>query len=273
MDGVRSDPGCFRLVAELNGRPADPGQLTALALVNYGHFTTMRVDDLGVRGLSLHLERLVRDCRRVFDADLDPDRVRGLVRHALAGAPRSVVVRVTVFDPDLELGHPGADAQPHLLVTTRPATSTPPAPLRLQSVRYRREMPAVKHVGLFGSLWWRRAAQRNGFDDVLFTEADATISETATANIGLLDGEEIIWPQADCLAGVTMRLIAAVRHPRTRTAPVTLGQLADADAVFATNATVGIRPIEAIDGIPLPAGHPGLEALCQQYADIPPVPL
>lgn len=255
-------------MTELNGVPADLAQVTALAFVNYGHYTSMRVDDLAVRGLSLHLERLVRDCRRVFDADLDPDRVRGLVRHALAEAPRSVVVRVTVFDPDLELGHPGADAQPQLLVTTRPAARTPLTLLHLQSVQYRREMPAVKHVGLFGSLWWRRAAQRNGFDDVLFTDLDATISEAATANIGLFNGEEIIWPQAECLAGVTMRLIEAVWHPRTRTAPVTLSQLADADAVFATNAAVGIRPITAIDGIPFSTEHPGLEALCKQYADI-----
>ncbi|MGH3697221.1 MAG: aminotransferase class IV [Pseudonocardiaceae bacterium] len=260
-------------MAELNGLPADPGQLTALALVNYGHFTTMRIDDLGVRGLSLHLERLVRDCRRVFDADLDPDRVRGLVRHALARAPRSVVVRVTVVDPDLDIGHPGADAQPQLLVTTRPAARTTLVPLHLQSARYRREMPAVKHVGLFGSLWRRRAAQRNGFDDVLFTDLDDTISEAATANIGLLNGEEISWPQADCLAGVTMRLIDAARHPHTRIGPITLGQLAGADAVFATNAATGIRAIKGIDGVPFPTEHPGLQALCKQYADIPPEPL
>lgn len=273
VGGARPDHGCFSLAAELNGRPAGPDQLTALALVNYGHYTTMRVDDLRVRGLSLHLERLVQDCRRVFDADLDSDRVRGLVRHALAQAPRSVVVRVTVFDPDLDIGHLGADAQPQLLVTTRPVARTSLAPLRLQPAQYRREMPAIKHVGLFGSLWWRRVAQRNGFDDVLFTDVDAAISETATANIGLLDGEEVIWPQADRLVGVTMRLIDAARHPHTRTAPVTLGELADADAVFATNAAVGIRPIEEVDGVSFPAEHPRLETLCEQYNDIPPEPL
>lgn len=241
-------------------------------MVNYGHFTSMRVDDLEVRGLSLHLERLMRDCRRLFDVDLDPDRVRGLVQHALAEAPRSVVVRVTVFDPDLELDHPGADAQPHLLVTTRPAAATTLPPLRLQSAQYRREMPAVKHVGLFGALSRRRIAQRNGFDDVLFTDADATISEAATANIGLLIGEEIIWPQADCLAGVTMRLIKTL-CPRTSTAPVTLSQLADVDTVFAANAAMGVRPIMAIDGIQFLTEHPTLVTLCKQYTDIPPEPL
>lgn len=258
------------LVAELNGVPADLDQVTALALINYAHYTSMRVDDLRVRGLSLHLDRLVQDCRRVFEADLDPSRVRRLVRHALARAPRSVVVRVTVFDPDLELGHPGANAEPHLLVTTRPAAFTSFPPLRLQSAVYRRELPAIKHVGLFGSLWRRRIAQRNGFDDVLFTDADSTISEAATSNIGLLDGEEIVWPRGDCLEGVTMRLINQILDGRTTTRPVTLSQLAEADAVFATSAAVGVRPIGAVDGFRWPSPHLSLNALSMHYAGISP---
>lgn len=256
-------------MVELNGAAADVDQVTALALVNYGHFTSMRADDQWIRGLSLHLERLVRDCHRVFEADLDPDRVRYLIRHALAGSPRSVVVRVTVFDPHLQLGHPGADAEPHLLVTTRPAAPTRPPALRLQSVQYRREMPDVKHVGLFGSLRHRRSAQRNGFDDVLFTDADAVISEAATSNIGFVDGDQIVWPRADRLSGVTMRLINQARDEQVTTAPVTLGRLAHLDAVFATNAAVGVRPVSAVDGIQWPAEHPVLDTLREQYADIP----
>jgi branched-subunit amino acid aminotransferase/4-amino-4-deoxychorismate lyase len=63
-------------MAELNGRPVERAQLQALALTNYGHFTTMRVEDGGVRGLSLHLDRLRTDCRALFDAEIDADRVR-----------------------------------------------------------------------------------------------------------------------------------------------------------------------------------------------------
>jgi len=128
----------------------------------------MRVEDQRIRGLTLHLERLMRDCHRIFDADLYPDRVRHLVRRTLADTAGSVVVRVTVFDPDLELGRPGVDAQPQLLVTTRPAARAPLPPLRLQSAPYCRELPEVKHVGLFGALRCRRVAQRNGFDDALY---------------------------------------------------------------------------------------------------------
>lgn len=230
----------------------------------------MRVDDQRVRGLTLHLERLTRDCRRIFDADLDPDRVRHLLRHTLADTAGSVLVRVTVFDPDLELGRPGADAEPQLLVTTRPAATAPLPPLRLQSAPHCRELPEVKHVGLFGALRWRRVAQRNGFDDALFTDAGAAISEAATSNIGFVDGERIVWPEADCLAGVTMRLINKARQADATTTPVTISDLAGVDAVFATNAVVGVRSVSAVDGIQWSDEHPVLVILRRQYAGIRP---
>lgn len=256
-------------MAELNGGPADLDQVKALALTNYGHFTSMRVDDQRVRGLSLHLERLIRDCRRVFDADLDPDRIRHLVRHALVDMSRSVVVRVTVFDPNMKLGHPGADAQPHVLVTTRPAAQNPLPALRLQSAIYCRDMPDIKHVGLFGSLQRRRIAQRNSFDDVLFIDTDTTISEAATSNIGFVDGDRIVWPQADCLPGVTMRLISQARGEHATTVAITLDQLVDVDAVFTTNAATGIRHISAIDGFHWSDEHPVLGVLRKEYASLP----
>jgi branched-subunit amino acid aminotransferase/4-amino-4-deoxychorismate lyase len=130
-------------------------------------------------------------------------------------------------------------------------------------------MPDVKHVGLFGSLRHRRIAQRNGFDDVLFTDSDATICEAATSNIGFIEGNRLVWPQADCLPGVTAKLINEARDGHATTALITLGQLADMDAVFATNAAVGIRTISAIDDIQWQDAHPVLGILRRQYTDIP----
>jgi branched-subunit amino acid aminotransferase/4-amino-4-deoxychorismate lyase len=256
-------------VAELNGVPARFDQVEALALTNYGHFTSMRVDNQRVRGLSLHLERLMRDCHQVFDADLDADRIRHFIRHALADVSRPVVVRVTVFDPALELGRLGADAQPQVLITTRPAAHLPLPALSLQSAIYCRDMPDVKHVGLFGCLQRRRIAQRNGFDDVLFIDADATIAEAATSNVGFVDGDRIVWPQADCLPGVTMSLICQARDEHATRVPITLEQLADVDAVFATNAAVGIRPVSAIDDFQWPTEHPVVSLLRKEYASLP----
>lgn len=256
-------------MAELDGAPVAPEALQALGLINYGHFTSMRVDEQHIRGLSHHLDRLVRDCRELFNAALDRDRVREYVRYAIAGRPGSFVVRVTVFDPALELGHPGAAAEPHVLVTTRPAGSWPPPPMRVQSAVYQRDLPLVKHVGLFGALWRRRNAQLNGYDDALFLDPSSFISEGATWNIGFYDGERVVWPNADVLPGVTMRLITQV-HERTVTKPVNLRDVPNMQAAFATNTTVGVRPITAIDNIQLPAEHPIFETLRKEYEEIPP---
>lgn len=256
-------------MAELNGVPITTGQLQALALTNYGHFTSMLVDGGKVRGLSLHLDRLVHDCRRVFDADLDPERIRELVQQALGDVAGALVVRVTVFDPDLELGHPGSDAHPYVLVTTRSAPTQSPPPLRVQTAEYVREMPDVKHVGLFGTIRLRRAAQRAGFDDVLFADTAGEISEGATWNIGFATGEGIVWPDAECLPGVTMALLNQAPEVTSVRRPINVADLPQMRAAFVTNAAVGVRPIAAIDDTGWPDVDPFLEDLRKVYADIP----
>ncbi|MGW1764685.1 aminotransferase class IV family protein [Streptomyces sp. NPDC002073] len=252
-------------MAELNGEPVGLGQLQNLALTNYGHFTTMRVDDGRVRGLALHMERLRRDCRTLFGVDLDPRRVRELARRAVPGTG-STTVRVTVFDPGLDLGHPATAKDPHVLVTSRPAGELPLPPLRVRSVTYARDVPGVKSVGLFASLHHRRQAQLGGFDDALFVDAAGGISEGGTWNIGFFDGSQVVWPDADSLAGVTRELLKDAHGHVTR--PVRLSELATVRAAFATNAAIGVRAVSRIDGVDLPESHEIIDTLRTAYAGI-----
>jgi branched-subunit amino acid aminotransferase/4-amino-4-deoxychorismate lyase len=261
---------------ELDGLPVDAADVATLALYNYGHFTSMRVEDGRVRGLALHLDRLVRDCKVVYDTNLDTDRVRELVRRVVQNAPSPVVVRVTVFAPDLELGHPGADAEPRILVTTRPAPTQTPSPVRLRAVRYDRDLPGVKHVGLFGTVYHRRTAQRAGFDDVLFVCAYSRIAEGATWNIGFLVGNRVVWPEAEWLPGVTMRLVQDTL-PRlgleSVIAPVNLAELATMQAAFITNAGVGVRAVRSINDVAFAEDDPTVQTLQDTYLAIPGEPV
>ncbi|ATL69711.1 aminotransferase class IV [Nocardia terpenica] len=257
---------------ELDGSSVSVEQVSVLGLVNFGHFTSMRVEGrAGVRGLSLHLDRLTQDCRSVFDVDLDPEYVRGLVRHALQDSDDVVVVRVTVFDPTLELGKPGADAEPHVLVTKRKAPQTPLAPLSLQSAAYARDLPKVKHVGLFGALYQRRDAQRNGYDDVLFTTAEGTVTEAATSNVAFIDAAgQLVWPQADVLPGTTMRLVNQARDEDVVAQPITLAQVPEFIGAVVTNAAVGVRVVGRIDDTRWPIEHEIVDIIRKQYEAIPP---
>jgi branched-subunit amino acid aminotransferase/4-amino-4-deoxychorismate lyase len=257
-----------RSMAELNGVQVTPEALQSLGLVNYGHFTSMRVDGQRIRGLSQHLDRLVRDCGIVFNSYLDRDHVRELIRHAIADEPGSFIVRVTIFDPDLQLGHLGAEANPSVLVTTRPAADWPPAPMRVQSAVYRRELPGVKHVGLFGALWHRRKAELNGYDDALFVDASSFVSEGATWNIGFFDGDRVVWPSGEILPGITMRLLKQV-HDHTITGPVSYRDIPGMQAAFAANTAMGVRAISAIDNIQLSGGDPVIDTLRKEYQEIP----
>ncbi|GLU47601.1 aminotransferase class IV family protein [Nocardiopsis ansamitocini] len=253
-------------MAQLNGKPVEADQLARLALTNYGHFTSMRVDNGRVRGLALHLERLGRDCRELFGAELDPEYVRGLARQAVP-ATGSVTVRVTVFDPGLDLGHPASAHDPHVLVTSRPAAELPLAPLRVRSTAYVRDVPSVKSVALFGTLHHRRAAQRAGFDDALFVDGRGRVVEGGTWNIGFFDGRRVVWPKADCLDGVTMRLLKEA-HDHV-TIPVEAAGIADMRAAFATNAAVGVRAVGGIDATGLPDTHPVIDRLRRSYLEVP----
>ncbi|WP_280426370.1 aminotransferase class IV family protein [Nocardia carnea] len=253
---------------ELNGSPIDQPDLAALALVGYAHFTSMRVENHAVRGLSHHMDRLISDCRTVFDADLDTGHVRELIRQAVA-ATDTAVVRVTVFDPNLALANIGAEAHPKILVTSRPAPALPQAPMTLSSAVYTRDLPKTKHVGLFGALHQRRLTQRAGADDVLFTTPDGAITEIATSNIAIITNGQLIWPQAEVLPGITMRLLSQTLDEEVIVRPITLAELPHIDGAVATNAAVGVRAIGRIDNVDLPIDHETVNRLRAEYESIP----
>lgn len=254
-------------MAELNGRPVRPAELQALALTNYGHFTTMRVTDGRVRGLTLHLERLRQDCLALFGTELDLGLVREYAGRAVPPGG-SLMLRVTVFDPALDLAGLAGKAAPAVLVTTRPAGGTELPPLRVRAVPYVRDLPEVKSVGLFGALHHRRSAQLAGYDDALFTDLTGAVSEGGTWNLGLIRGGELVWPQAAYLPGTTMRLLGPGRTER-----VALRDLPAYDAAFATNAAVGVRPIATVDEVGFDPAHPVLAELAAAWARLPGTPL
>jgi branched-subunit amino acid aminotransferase/4-amino-4-deoxychorismate lyase len=176
---------------------------------------------------------------------------------------------VTIYDPELDFGHPGDRATPHVLVTTRPAANQPLPPLRVASVRYGRELPQVKHIGLFGTVQQRRLTQQDGFDDALFVDGDGRVLEGATWNVGFYDGRRVVWPESACLPGITMALINQVYGGPMVSSPVSLPQVLDMEAAFATNAAVGVRLIRGIDGVAWEREHHILTELRKEYVDIP----
>lgn len=259
---------------EIDGVPGTVDTLRARALDGFGHFTAMQVRGGGVRGLDLHLRRLDAATRELFDQGLDGERVRELVRHALAGdggdGPTGVVadasVRVHVHAPE---------GTPSLMVTVRPPTELPAAMAdraqALKSVPYVRPAAHLKHLGGFGQAYHRRAARRAGYDEALLTGPDGVLSEGAITNVACYDGHEVVWPDGPHLAGVTMQLLLA-RLPDaglpTRRGPVRLRDLPAYRAAFVANSW-GVSPVRRVDDLDIPVDTKLMTAVAEVYEAVP----
>lgn len=238
---------------EIDGDRVDAATLWSTAS-GFGHFTAMQVRDRRTRGLALHLARLETANRELFGAELDHERVRELVRHAL-GSVQDASVRVYLFE---------AEEEPSIMVTVKEPGGVA-GPQRLQSVRYQRPDPHLKHLAA-GQGYYGRLARRSGFDDALLTTADGGVSETAIANVGFFDESGIVWPDAPLLHGITMQLLEQ-RLP-TRRAPVRVQDLAAFSGAFVANAR-GVAAVSRVDDVSfaVPAGR--MNDVAAAYASVP----
>jgi 4-amino-4-deoxychorismate lyase len=273
---MRASAAMQPMRCELNGRPATADELRAVALVNYGHFTTMQASGGGVRGLDLHLARLDAGTRELFGTPLDGDRVRACLRTALAGWNGDAAVRITVLPREFDRERPSRAFAPDVLVTVSAHRRADTTPLRLKTFRHERVLPAIKHVGTFALFHHRRLAQLAGFDDALFVDASGAVSEASVWNIGFFDGSGIVWPVAPQLHGVSMQLIeSGLRHRgiATTSRRVALDDLAGFRSAFLSNCGCPVRPVAAIDGIELAIDAELTRMLDGCHASNPPQPI
>lgn len=255
------------LNVELNGRAPDVAELHRLVSVNYGHFTSLQVRDGRARGLALHLARLADGAEELFGHRVgvaEEHRLLTLIRHAL-GPVRDASVRVTLVPG------PQPDSPPDVLVSiSDPEPRHPGPPLRLQSVRYARDLPEHKHRGTFMLNYHRREARLAGFDDRVFVTADGSVSEGTAWNVALWDGEQVVWPAAPMLRGVTMVLLQiamSMNGTPWTLRPVDASELTTFAGAATVNST-GISDVASIDEVPL-VDHRLAKILAETWNEVP----
>ena len=235
--------------AFLNGKPATADDLRTLAVVNYGHYSSMQVRNGAVQGLALHEQRLQAGTLELFGSTLDFPALREQMRAAVADL-RDCTLRATVFSRDFDFRNPeGVSAAQVLISLSAPVQSSARA-LTVKSFEFQRPLPQVKHVGTFPLFHYRRLARAQGYDDAVFVDEAGRISEGSVWNLGLWDGERVVWPDAPALRGTSEQLLqAGLRELGVGQAvrPVNLDELAAYRSAFATNAS-GIQQIVEIDG-------------------------
>ncbi|HEY2394786.1 MAG TPA: aminotransferase class IV family protein [Rudaea sp.] len=258
---------------EMNGAPASADDLRHLVQTNYGHFSSMRVENGGVRGLDLHLARIESATRELFGAALDRDRVRQCLRHAVAGSADLLALRVNVFSRALSRDCLVDAVEPDILVTVEPVARAAAPALRVRSFEFTRTLAHIKHVGTFALFHYRRLAQQARFDDAMFVDAQGLVEEGSIWNIGFFDGESVVWPDAPQLTGVSMQLLQAGLARRglaSSTQPIALGDVGRFRSAFFTNSSTPVRMICGIDSVAFDVDA-GLETRLRECHDVNPL--
>ncbi|MEQ7155565.1 aminotransferase class IV [Brevundimonas aurifodinae] len=259
----------------IDGLPATEDDLRYQALVNYGAYTSFRVEAGGVRGLDRHLARLVANAEELFGAAVETGRLRDFIRTALDDR-RDAWLRISVFSPEIWARLPSGRVRPKVMTTVSP----PPPPLadsvRVQVQTYGRDAAHIKHTATFPLIRARRLALDAGFDDALFADADGLVSEGSLWNVGFLKGDTVVWPQADMLPGVAQALIQAGLDGvglDQRAQPVRVGDLDGFDGAFLCNSATPACPITAIGAVAFDADPDRIQKIVQAWASAPLQPI
>lgn len=255
-------------VVQRNGHPVAAAELAPLAFAGYAHFTATQVRDGAIRGLDLHLARLRSASLKLFGQALPDDRVRSLLRTALAAAPADVSLTATMYSPAGEFTVDSTEAEPEVLIRTGPPASGPAGPLKLAAVEHERFLPEIKQVGEAAKTYLLRGAVDDGFDDVAFLDRRGRLSEASIWNLAFWDGEAVVWPVADVLHGTTMdivrRQLDQLGIPQ-RDQEITLDDLPElAGAVVMNSWTPGVA-VHRIGPTSLPEAPAFLELLHRAY--------
>jgi len=235
----------------IDGLPATPEDLAHQASVNYGAYTSFRVENGAARGLDLHLARLEQAAVELFGESPCDAYFRRLM--ALAVANRDACwLRVSLFSPEIGHRNPTYVGRPKVMTSVSPAPPPLATQVRVTAVPYEREAPHLKHLATFGLIRARRAARAAGFDDALFVDGARRVAEGTLWNIGFVQGDRIVWPQALMLAGVTQALIMRGLPQvgmTSETRPIRLDEVGAFDGAFLCNSATPACSITAIDDV------------------------
>jgi branched-chain amino acid aminotransferase/4-amino-4-deoxychorismate lyase len=240
-----------------------------------GLFETVLAEAGRLVRLDAHLDRLAAGCAVLGLPAPDRTEAERRMRRALAdaglqNARAAVRLTLTAGSGGRGLDRPDAPA-PRLVSQAHPSPrAAGPARLAVAAVRRNDLSPAsrLKSLAYLDNVLARREARAAGADEALMLNTKDEIAGGAAANLFWIERGVLVTPALDCgvLAGTRRaqvlaaagRLGVAVRQVRAPAAA-----LAGAEAVFLTNALIGLRPVSAIGDRAFPA-HRLVERLSAQ---------
>jgi branched-subunit amino acid aminotransferase/4-amino-4-deoxychorismate lyase len=233
-----------------------------------GAFETMRVEGGALRHGPLHADSLAAACDALDLARPDWTTVEHGIAE-LAGAGSHVAKVIVTRGPAARGLDPVPDLSPQvfLQLSDRPK---PPHAIRLACVPLQRSSSSLaaryKTLSYADNLAARREAVSKGADMAVLSTEGGLLSGGDSANLFWISDGRVFTPSNDCgiRKGVMRQLVLEwlarkdVPLAEVEAAP---GELDAAEAVFMTNAVIGVVPVSEIDGQSLPVDDPLLARL------------
>ena len=253
-----------RLLTEADVRidPTDRG-LT----LGDGLFETLRARDGHALRLSRHLGRL-RAGAAVLGLDVpysDQDLGRHLAETLAANGLADGVLRLTLTrGPSVRGVLPSGPSSPTLMITASSHDAAPgPASVIIATVTRRNEhspLARCKCLNFLDNILARQEAEKLGADEALLLNTAGRLAEASAANLFAVIGAELLTPPIGDGALPGVMRADVMERLGGRECPLAPDDLARASEAFLTN-SLGIRPLCAVDGVPLGPGPLTREAM------------
>lgn len=262
----------------LNGAfvPAEDARLSIADrgfLLGDGAFETIRAERGRLRRWARHRARLTGALHALEIAAPDWDQLEVAARQ-LSKEMGEAVVRLTISRGAHGPGMAAPSGEPGTVLVTARALPPAPAALSLTLVRDPRREPSslstkFKLTQYADSLHARRRAASVGADMAVMLSSAGHLSCADSASLFWIEkGGRVMTPGADCaaLAGTARGALmvacadAGITLEEVKAKPETLKH---AEAVFVTNATLGLVPVARLDDLSFVANHPLLSRLAE----------
>ena len=229
--------------------------------------------------LDEHLTRFLRSVSIVgLPIRYGFDELRAASLAAARANPGANALKICAYLPSIEVDVVPMDEHVSVSIAVyhgardivlRKPTPRPLAPtlkLKIERVRRRIEAHLPTHAkasaNYLGAMMAKWSARREGFDEVVLLDEHGKLAEAPTANVFLVDGDGTLrTPTLDAvLAGVTrMSVFELAQHEGIPVVEDSLlpEALYDAPEVFLASSSVGVWPVESVDGRPVRGGAPG----------------
>jgi len=246
-----------------------------------GVFETIACRRGCLRFVAQHVARLQQGCERLqiaFDAHR---KLTAELERASRLAPPVAIIKVIVTRGDaLPRGYGSVGREsPRRIVTMWPDAPLPEslraqgAAVRFGQLRLARNprLAGIKHLNRLEQVLARAEWHDAGTFESLLTDSEGHLVSGTMSNVFALKGQTLVTPPVDqCgVAGVLRAVVlreAAHFRLEPSIAPVSVQRLLNADAVFLTNARIGVLPVSRLGGrtIPIDARTRALAAHVEQ---------